>query len=458
MNLPGQFLLLVLAAAAAATAAMVPRSNEWFAVMRDDRKQAQIVALLEPKLAREGDDPLVLATLGRAHADLGDTVRAIELLGRYVALRPQDAEAYGRLAGLYGKTGETDRQKDALEQSVALAPKLLRVAELAALHRSLGETDAERTLLARFAPELTVQSGLLLRLAQLYVGNQETLRAVAVLSRAEVIQTIPKAARNDEERLLLATLLAETGQGAEAVRLGGMWIRQWREPWLASRLLLTVATRAAEPDAGALADAVAELHPAIRFYLARQLAEQDAPAVARHLLRTWRLANPGPSMDEIAGFLSACREWGEPAIVWEAFANALGGGAAPEIVARYADAIVAEFGIDALAPFWSAIPAAALERTPLLAARLTFTQGDLVRTRWLIGSIDVRSLRASDQTMWAELLMAAGSPEAAFDALRALRQSGGLPQTLLVPYARLAGGFGQEDEYRAALAALRGGE
>jgi len=82
MNLPGQFLLLVLATAAAATAVMVPRTNEWFAVMRDDRKQAQIVALLEPKLAREGDDPLVLATLGRAHADLGDTARAIELLER----------------------------------------------------------------------------------------------------------------------------------------------------------------------------------------------------------------------------------------------------------------------------------------------------------------------------------------------------------------------------------------
>jgi hypothetical protein len=155
---------------------------------------------------------------------------------------------------------------------------------------------------------------------------------------------------------------------------------------------------------------------------------------------------------------SSCREWGEPAIVWEAFANVLGGGTAPEIVARYADAIVAEFGIDALAPFWSIIPAAALERAPLLAARLTFAQGDLLRTRWLIGSIDVRSLSASDQTMWAELLMAAGSPEAAFDALRTLRRSGGLPQTLLVRYARVAGGFGQEDEYRAALAALRSGE
>jgi hypothetical protein len=163
-------------------------------------------------------------------------------------------------------------------------------------------------------------------------------------------------------------------------------------------------------------------------------------------------------MDEIAGFLSACREWGEPATVWEAFASVLGGGTPPAIVARYADAIVAEFGIGALAPFWSSIPPAALEQTPLLAARLAFAQGDLARTRWLIGTIDVGSLSASDQTMWAELLTAAASPETAFDALRALRRSGGLPRTLLVQYARLAGGFGQDDEYQAALKALRSGE
>src|SRR5690348_6545004 len=111
MNLPGQFLLLVLVIAAA-TAAMVPGTNEWFAVMRDDQKHAQIVALLEPKLAREGDDPNLLATLGRAHADLGNTARAIELLERYIALRPMDAEAYGRLAGLYGTRGETNAQKE----------------------------------------------------------------------------------------------------------------------------------------------------------------------------------------------------------------------------------------------------------------------------------------------------------------------------------------------------------
>jgi tetratricopeptide (TPR) repeat protein len=458
MTLPGQFLLLVLGIAATTAAAMVPRTNEWFAVMRDDRKQAQIVAELEPRLAREGDDPTLLATLGRAHADLGDTARAIELFERYVALRPQDAEAHGRLAALYGATGETARQKDALERSIALAPKLPRIAELAALHRSLDETDAERTLLARFEPDLTVQSGLLLRLAQLYADNGEKLRAVAALSRAQVIQTIPKGARNDEERLLLATLLAETGQGAEAVRLGKMWIAQWREPWLANRLLLAVATRTATPEAFALADAVADLHPAIRLFLVKQLAEQGAPVVAHHLLRTWRLANPRPSMDEFAAFLSACREWGEPAIIWEAFASVLVGAAAPEVVARYADAVAAEFGIGALAPFWSAIPPAVLERRPLLVARFAFAEGDAARARWLIGTVDVASLSVSDQKIWADLLTAVASPEAVFVALRTLRQSGGLPWTLLVQYAQLAGGLGHDGEYQAALAALSNGE
>jgi tetratricopeptide (TPR) repeat protein len=458
MTLPGQFLLLVLGIAAAAAAMMVPRTDEWLAVMRDDRKQAQIVALLEPKLAREGDNPSLLATLGRAHADLGDTARAIELLERYVALRPQDADAYGRLAGLYGAAGEAVRQTDALERSVALAPKLPRVAELAALYRSLGKMDAERALLARFGSELTVESGLLLRLAQLYAGNGEPLRAIAALSRAEVIAAIPKGARNDEERLLLATLLAETGQGAEAVRLGKLWIAQWRLAWLSNRLLAVVAPRAAAADTFVLADAVADLHPAIRLYMVKQLAEQDAPAVAHHLLRTWRLANPRPSMDDLAGFLSACREWGEPAIVWEAFGEVLGDGTKPEIVARYADAIAAEFGIGALAPFWSAIPSEALERRPLLVARLAFAEGDPVRARSLIGAVDVASLSSSDQRLWTDLLAAVASPEAVLVTLRTLRQSGGLPRTMLAQYARLAGSFGQEREYQAALAALRGGE
>ena len=70
--------------------------------MRDNHKQAQIVAMLEPRLAREDDNPTLLAALGRAHADLGNTARAIELFERCIVLRPDDAETFAQLADLTG--------------------------------------------------------------------------------------------------------------------------------------------------------------------------------------------------------------------------------------------------------------------------------------------------------------------------------------------------------------------
>lgn len=455
MPLVGQFLLLVLGIAALSGAAMIPRADEWLAVMQDDHKQAQIIAELEPRLARDQEDASLLATLGRAYAELGDAVHAIPLLERYIALRPTDADAFGRLAGLYGMVGEAARQRNALERSVGLAPKLPRIVELAALYRSRGNASEERALLTRFEPELTVQSGLILRLARLHLDEAETQQAIITLSRAEIIQTIPKEARNDEERLLLATLLAQTGKGAEAVRIGRIWIAQWRQPWLANQLLMAVVKRAAEPEAFALSDAVAELHPEIRLYLVRLLAEQDAPAVARHLLRTWRQANPRPSADEIAAFLWGCRQWGEPAIVWEAFESVLASGSRPEIVARYVDAVAAEFGIGALAPFWSVIPPDVLKMKPLLAARLAFAEGDLERARWLATTLDVAALAASDQRLWADLLVAVAPAEVVFATMWDLRRKNLLPSVLLDQYVRLAGALGQDDAFRVPFAALR---
>jgi Tfp pilus assembly protein PilW len=57
--------------------------------------------------------------------------------------------------------------------------------------------------------------------------------------------------------------------------------------------------------------------------------------------------------------------------------------------------------------------------------------------------------------MWLDLLTAVVPPAEVFEELRDLRQSGRLPADLMSRYARLAGGLGQEIEYRAALAGLR---
>lgn len=95
-----------------------------------------------------------------------------------------------------------------------------------------------------------------------------------------------------------------------------------------------------------------------------------------------------------------------------------------------------------------------MERRPLLAARLAFHEHNLPMTKWLLEKIDPTVLETSDRQMWIDLLTAVASLPEAFEILRERRRAGILPPDLLRQYARLAGGLGQEVEYRSALADL----
>ena len=278
--------------------------------------------------------------------------------------------------------------------------------------------------------------------------------AIDILMHSEGLPAPTPLTQTGDARIFLARLLVKSGRNTEAVRLGKEWILQWHEPWLADRLLRGIVLESPVADASELADAVAALHPEIRFFLVRGLATMGAKPVARHLLSTWVKENPSPSANEIAGFLSACREQGEPEIVWQAFGEVLRRPASNDLVARYSEAIAAEFGIGALAPFWGNLPQEVTEQRPLLAAQLAFHENNPALTKWLLGKVDLATVGTSYRRTWIDLLMAVTSPADAFGVLRDLRRGGRLPPDLLPEYARLAGELGQEIEYRAALVDL----
>jgi tetratricopeptide (TPR) repeat protein len=453
---PRRFIVLVVGIVLAAAAIMAPRRDEMLAMMRDENKQAQIIALLEPRLVESGSDIDLLATLGRSYAEIGNNQRAIELWDRYVALRPGDGEAYGRLADLFKRTGDITRQIVMLERSVAITPKLPRVAELAALYRERQQTEQELSLLSRFEEDATLENGLLLRLAELRVGSGDRNGAIQTLARPEVLSSWSPPNRNGEARLFLAELLVQSGRSFDVVRLGKNWILQWREPWLDDRLLRIVALRVPIADSSELADVVVALHPEVRFFLAHGLIEMGARPLARHLLETWVSANPNPSMNEIAAFLSACRDQDAQDIVWHGFELVLRSPSSNEVIGRFGEAIAAEFGIGALAPLWARFPEALTKRSSLLAARLAFQEQNLPMTKLLIEKAVLADLAASDRLMWINLLEAVASPSEAFRVLRERRRTGRLTADLLGQYARLAGSLGDETEYRAALADMRG--
>ncbi len=455
MTAPTRFILLVVGIVVAMAGLMAPSHQEWLAMMWDQDKQAQIIALLEPRLARGDNDPDLLATLGRCYAETGNYQRATELLERYVALRPNDGGAYARLADLYKRAGNVTKQIAMLRRAIEINPKLSRVADLEAAYRGEQRTDEELALLSKYAADLRAKGGLLLRLAELRVGAGDRDGAIRVLMRPDVISATTRTADNVDDRLLLAKLLVEAGRSAEAVRLGKQWILQWREPWLADRLLRAIVMEAPVADASALADTVVALNPEVRLFLVHGLGIMGAKPVAQHLLETWADANPAPSMNEIAGFLSACREQDQPMIVWQAFAAVLRQPSSPVIISRYSEAIAAEFGIGALAPFWGSLPHEVIERSPLLAARLAFHEQNLQLTRWLLKKVDLGTLGTSDRRMWIDLLTAVASPPEAFEILRDRRLNGQLPADLVPKYAEIAGGLGEEPEFRAALSDLR---
>lgn len=451
-----RFVVLVLAILVVTAWLMAPRRSEMMAIMRDQSQQVKIIALLEPRLAESPDEPYLLATLARAYREAGDQWRAAELLERYVAQRPADAAAFGQLADLYRAIGDPQRRLERLQQAVALRAPLSRALELAGLYREAGRADDERALLADHEEDLTRDSGLLLRLAQLRAAAGDRDGAIRTLMRPAVLTAAAPAVQPPAERFYLAELLLADGRAAEALHWATRWVAQWHEPWRATQLLRRFVAGAPPEVAGQLADRVAATHPEIRFYLAAEFRKAGAAAIARRLLAGWAVANPAPSADEVMGFVAACAAQDAAPLVWAAFAAALARPAPDAVLGRFLDAIIAEFGIGALAPFWAALPPTVIAGNPLLGARLALQARQEAVARRLLAALPPASLRPADRRQWFALL-AASTPAAERFAILARHQaSGTLPGELLGDYLGLALQLGDERAYREALPATTG--
>jgi hypothetical protein len=90
-----------------------------------------------------------------------------------------------------------------------------------------------------------------------------------------------------------------------------------------------------------------------------------------------------------------CREFHDPGIVWQAFGEVLAAHRSPDFVLSFSEALAAEFGIRALAPFWNALPRRLAQQRPLLAARLVFDAHDIPLTKYFLGQVDISALDIS---------------------------------------------------------------
>jgi tetratricopeptide (TPR) repeat protein len=450
-----RFMLLVVGLVIVAGYALAPRYNERLAMLADAHGPAELIGLLEQRRTGGDQDPTLLASLSRAYEAAGNYQQAADDLERYGRLRPGGIQILTKLAELYEKAGNEPKRMATLEALVAMAPALPSAAALSEIYFRNGRVDDARTLLSRFLKELTVENGLLLRLAEFDVAAGAKDEAVAVLKRSGSGLRWWRRSNDDRERFLLAELLLQTGRGAETVSLGKRWVEEWPDAWRAGKLLRMVAADARVTDAAVLADAVVAAHPETRLYLAHELFAMGARPLSRRLLVTWAAAQTHPTAADIAAFLTVCREFHDPGIVWQAFGEVLAAHRSPDFVISFSEAVAAEFGIRALAPYWNALPKRLAQRRPLLAARLVFDANDIPLTRYFLGRVDISALDSSGQQIWFDLLNTVAEPKVALEVLRIQRSGGHLSPRLLAQYARLAGAYGHDGELRAALADLQ---
>jgi len=87
---------------------------------RGDYKAAE--PMLRALLARDPDHPDVVCNLGMMLSDQGRLTEAIELLGRYVDSRPNEAKGWTALGVAYSRNGDEESATESLRKAVVLEP------------------------------------------------------------------------------------------------------------------------------------------------------------------------------------------------------------------------------------------------------------------------------------------------------------------------------------------------
>ncbi len=224
------------------------------AVLWAEDRPYRIIGVLEPVVANNSANPAPLQLLSQAYSRTGQTRRAIDMLGRYLQLRPDDGVMWMQLARLHVRAGQwvqADRAAHADPMDPAdIEVRLLQVeteiraaAALAPAEHAkrLGALVAELAELARTHPD---RLDTVLLQAEVAYACGDTQVAEQLLTGAATGENDSMAAQ-----LKLASLFRRTGGLDRAIAAAGQACRHYghrAEPWVLTSDLLVEAGRPAE--------------------------------------------------------------------------------------------------------------------------------------------------------------------------------------------------------------------
>jgi tetratricopeptide (TPR) repeat protein len=442
-------LLVALALMAAATIGYLLTSHpeERVAMLMRDGRQAEALAEAEDLIARGYSRSSLVPLSAKLHEVFGHRQRAAELMEAHVAAHPKDVEALSWLAELYTASSEVEQMFSALRRAAAAKPSRELIARLTGLYRLHGKFAEEREFMLRLWNRSLLDPSEIGRLGALLAAAGDVERALELFRRLDARERDV----SDRDRLLLFDLLVGSGRYDEARTRAKVWLEKWRKPWVAVQLTRQYARSAPLEQSLLFAEAAIALHPEIRLYLARVLAEQGLRPLAGRLILSWPDRDREPGELEIADYLLAGKAVGDSGAIWRTFALIRAKHRWAEAEVRYAEALANHYGIAAIAGLRPRLSSEVLARRPIFAARLAAFEHDPRLARRMLLKVDLGSISPDERRAWAALFSDSQGERALLDVLASLRQKRHLPADLLLVQARLAERLGAAPEHRLAL-------
>jgi hypothetical protein len=451
MRAAPQFVVLVILLLLVAAMSLWPRRAEQIAVLADEGRHGEAIALIEGRLAEHPRDPGLLAALGRSRAALGQYRQALEAIDAYLTMRPGDLAARERQAALLLQNGLSDRYLDALDRLVAARPSPAQVSRLIALYRLHGRFDDELRILRIYADRRMLSLAQVERLGALLAERKHWLEARRWLQWADA-RAAPGVSAG---RLLLLEVLLLSNESDQAWRRAQEWMKSWRSAFLSVKLIEMMARSGRAAQAAELAVKSMELMPEAALDIAGVLARHGHQAIAREMLARWADRITSPSVEQVRGFVYVSAQVGSAQAPIMRLLHLVRAGADPAAQGQLAEELANAFGKQALAPIWPLLPRDAFLVRPLFAAELSIFAGNDELARRFLLRTDPAQLAADERMRWLSLLRAVETPSGAFDRLAALWGAGRLPPELLPSFADAALKAGRPDMHDRIWSSLR---
>lgn len=444
----GAFALAGLAVALAAV--LLPRGDELLLihVRNHDIERARAV------LADASRQRLSTAASVVAHDELylleGRVDEALVAMEAYAEARPDDVEAWSRLARMYADAQRLDDQVRAGAHVYRRQPTTARARQLAVLYRWNGDEDAEAGVLHDVVAGGTATVDESLRSARLDAALGRPDRALATLDRLHR----DNAGAFDYAALeLYAALIVERRGTANLALPIGLVPLTIVEPDVVVQLARAFVAWGRADAAVALFDSPAGTEaPAHRLAMRARIAmgTSEAPRVL-HDLAAADLRRP-LAADALDAFVDLALSIGDLDSAEAVLANPARV-PPPALVGRVIGHLVAQGDTGRAQSLVARMGDAGLAESPMLALRLAAERGDLIAAERWIAELDASGSSPEQEAAVAQHEARLGLGRRAFDRLAALAVAGTTPDWAATDLAALAVETGRVDEALETLSA-----